>query len=53
MYTYENDIKQAALSDSYFDKSNAKEISSYHNESIKIVLDDIRAKRNYYKSKKE
>jgi hypothetical protein len=43
---YQEDVRQAALSGSGFDKANSKEIGDTHGEDPKTVLKDIKALRS-------
>lgn len=47
--SYQEDIRQAALSGKDFDKRNAKDIGDYHGEEPKIVLKDIKKLRSELK----
>ena len=49
---YYDDIKQAALSDEAFDKENAKQIASDHNEQFENVLKHIKSSRQSMKDEK-
>lgn len=44
---YEQEIKEAANASPSFDKVNAKQIASYFNEELSVVLFDISAARKY------
>lgn len=45
MTNYEQDLKQAALSDSNFDKANSQEIGTLYGMDPKFILSEIKANR--------
>lgn len=50
--SYQEDIRQAALSGEGFDKFNAEDIGNHHGEDPKTVLLDIKQLRKILKGKK-